>query len=97
MDTMGDRIRMLREARGWTQDQVAAALTTRGAKISGNAISQWERGITENIKLKTFLALVEEFGTTADYLVHGPSDPNGRDSSGKFRRLRPGDGTGNKT
>ena len=96
METMGDRIRVLREAKGWTQDGLAQRLTDRGAKVSGNAVSQWERGETQNIKLRLFLALVEELGTTHEYLVHGPSDPSSRDSTGKFRRLRLPASSGNK-
>src|SRR5690242_9216819 len=88
MQTMGDRIRILRESKGWTQGQLAARLTARGAPVTFSAVSQWERGETENIKLRAFLALVEELGTTHDYLVHGPSDPTSRDATGKFRKPR---------
>lgn len=93
---MGDRIRVLRESKNWTQEKLAERLTARGAKVSGNAVSQWERGESQNIKLHLFLALVEELGTTHEYLVHGPSDPSSRDSGGKFRRLRTKGGNGNK-
>lgn len=96
METMGQRIRRLREARGLTQEDLADRLRQRGAQITGNAISQWERDEVKDPKLKTFLALIDEFDTSADYLVHGPSDPSGRDSTGKFRRLRPGAGNGNR-
>lgn len=89
MDTMGDRIRVLREAKGWTQSQLADRLTARGARVTFSAVSQWERGETQNIKLHLFLALVAELGTTHEYLVHGPSDP-GRDTTGKFRKMRDG-------
>ena len=85
METMGERIRVLRLAKGWSQDVLAARLSKRGAKVSGNAISQWERGESKNIKLLTFLALVDELGTTHEYLVNGPADPGKRDPSGKFR------------
>lgn len=95
METMGSRIRALRLSKGWTQEQLADRLAARGAKVSGNAVSQWERDETANIKLQTFLALVEELGTTHDFLVHGPSEPAGRDSNGRFRRLRP-TGSGSK-
>jgi transcriptional regulator with XRE-family HTH domain len=88
MQTMGDRIRILRESKGWTQGQLAARLTARGAPVTFSAVSQWERGETENIKLRAFLALVEELGTTHEYLVHGPSDPTGRDATGRFRKPR---------
>jgi DNA-binding transcriptional regulator YiaG len=94
METMGDRIRVLRESKGWTQTELAERLTARGAKVTFSAVSQWERGETQNIKLRLFLALVEELATTHEYLVHGPSDPASRDPTGKFRRLR--GSTGNK-
>lgn len=94
MQTMGQRIRMLREAKGWTQTQLAERITARGAQVSFSAVSQWERDETANIKLPAFLALVDELGTTHEYLVHGPSDPAARDSTGKFRR--PKIGTDNK-
>lgn len=90
METMGDRIRVLRESKGWTQEELASRLSARGAKVSGNAVSQWERGETKNIKLRSFLVLVEELATTHEYLVHGASDPSSRDSSGRFRRPRVG-------
>lgn len=96
METMGDRIRALRLSKGWTQQDLADRLTARGATVTFSAVSQWERGETENIKLKLFLALVEELGTTHEYLVHGPSDPTSRDSTGRFRRLRPVGGSGSK-
>jgi transcriptional regulator with XRE-family HTH domain len=81
---------MLRESRGLSQEGLADRLTARGAGVSGNAVSQWERGETANIKLRTFLALGEELGTTHESLGHGPSDPGSRDSSGRFRKLTPG-------
>lgn len=89
MQTMGERIRFLREARGLSQEGLADRLAKRGVKVSGNAISQWERGETQNIKLQTFLALVDELGTTHEYLVHGPSEPGQRDSTGRYRNLKP--------
>jgi transcriptional regulator with XRE-family HTH domain len=92
METMGDRIRTLRQSKGWTLEDLASRLTRRGHKVTFSAISQWERGESQNIKLPTFLALVDELGTTHEYLVHGPSEPGGRDSSGKFRTLKPGSG-----
>jgi transcriptional regulator with XRE-family HTH domain len=92
MQTMGDRIRFLRESKGWTQGQLAERLTARGAPVTFSAVSQWERGETANIKLPAFLALVDELGTTHEYLVHGPSEP-GRDATGKYRILRPSSGS----
>ena len=89
METMGDRIRQLRESRGLTLEGLSKRLADRGAPVSYSAISQWERGATKNIKLNLVIALVDEFGTSLEYLVHGPSDPKARDSTGKFRTPRP--------
>lgn len=67
METMGDRIRMLRQSRGWTQEELG-----RRVGVHKVSVSQWETGSTANIKLQTVLALIEELGTTLEYLVHGP-------------------------
>lgn len=80
METMGDRIRQLRNARGLTQDQLGSRVSVTGA-----AVSQWERGETSNIKIQTFLNLCEELGTTPEYLAFGADGPvRGRD--GRYRR-----------
>lgn len=94
MQHMGERIRTLRRAKGWTIEQLVERLALRGVTVSISAVSQWERGDTQNIKLPAFLALVQELGTTHEYLVNGPSEPGGRDSGGRFRS--PGQRTDNK-
>lgn len=66
---MGDRIRLLRKAKGMTLQDLAQAVGVTKA-----AVWQWERGATANIKLVTFLRLVEVLGTSPDYLVHGPDE-----------------------
>jgi transcriptional regulator with XRE-family HTH domain len=66
-ETMGDRIRVLRQARGLTQEGLGEAVG-----VSKSAVSQWEDGSVANIKLKTFLALIEVLRTSHEYLVHGP-------------------------
>lgn len=67
IETMGDRIRMLRQARGLTQPQLAAEVG-----VSKSAVSQWEDGSVANIKLQTFLRLVEVLRTDYEYLIFGP-------------------------
>lgn len=54
METMGDRIRQLREARGWSQQDLAARLSQRLVAlghdpVSGTSVSQWERTETKNL------------------------------------------------
>ena len=67
MQTMGDRIRQLRQARDLSQSQLADRVG-----VTAGAISQWENGLTKNIKLETFLRLCEELGTVPHYLIFGP-------------------------
>lgn len=82
METMGDRIRQLRESRNWTQAELANRV-----HVTRAAISQWERGETSNIKLATFLSLCDIFDTSPEYLVFGPGS-NTRGQDGRFRRTR---------
>jgi transcriptional regulator with XRE-family HTH domain len=66
METMGDRIKTLREARDLTQDKLGAAVG-----VTKGAVSQWENSGVADIKLKTFLKLVEVLRTDFQYLVFG--------------------------
>lgn len=85
MDTMGDRIRQLRAARNLTQEQLAKL-----AGVTKSAVSQWENGSTKDLKLKTFLLVLEALGTDANYLIWGSDrGPGGSSSSGRYRTLRP--------
>lgn len=65
--TMGDRIKLLRQAKGWSQGDLAGRVG-----VTAGAISHWESGLTKNIKLETFLRLCEELGTAPHYLIFGP-------------------------
>jgi transcriptional regulator with XRE-family HTH domain len=77
METMGDRIRTLREARKLTQEGLGSEVG-----VTKSAVSQWEAGATQNIKLKTFLTLLEVLRTDYEYLVYGadraPLPPRGK-------------------
>jgi transcriptional regulator with XRE-family HTH domain len=66
METMGDRIRTLREARKHTQESLAKA-----CGVTKSAVSQWEAGSTKNIKLETFLKLLSALRTDHEYLIYG--------------------------
>ena len=66
-ESMGDRIRVLRQARGYTQEQLAQKVG-----VSKSAVSQWEDGSVANIKLKTFLLLLDALQTSHEYLIFGP-------------------------
>lgn len=70
VETMGARIKMLRNSKGWTQQQLGERVG-----VSKVAVYQWEVGKTDQIKLRTFLKLVEELGTNTHYLLLGPDAP----------------------
>jgi transcriptional regulator with XRE-family HTH domain len=82
METMGDRIRQLRGARGMTQEQFGKLVG-----VSKSAVSQWEDGSTKNIKLSTFLLVLEVLHTDANYLIWGLARTPG---GGAPRKLPPG-------
>lgn len=63
---MGQRIARLREAKGWSQSELARLLGLTRASVH-----QWENGTTQNIKLASFLRLVDLFGTDPAYLIWG--------------------------
>jgi DNA-binding XRE family transcriptional regulator len=64
--TMGERIRALREEAQMTQDEVAAIVG-----VSKAAVSQWETGSAQNIRLQTFLKLLNLFNVEFEYLIFG--------------------------
>lgn len=66
-DSMGARIRQLRDARRLTQGELGKIVG-----VTKGAVSQWEHGLVANIKLKTVLKLCAVFNTDLEYLVHGP-------------------------
>lgn len=67
METMGERIKRLREAKALSQSQLGEMVG-----VGKSAVSQWESGSTQNIKLNYFLKLLEVLGTDAQYLLWGP-------------------------
>ena len=69
-ETMGTRIRRLRESRNLTQDQLA----TR-CGVARSAVHQWETGESENIKLQPWLRLLRTLEVSAHYLVFGSETP----------------------
>jgi transcriptional regulator with XRE-family HTH domain len=62
---IGPRIRDARRERGWTQDQLAAAIG-----VSRSAVAQWETGragqVTGNLS-----RIADALGTGVEYLMYG--------------------------
>ena len=67
MQTMGDRIRLLRNAKGLNQEELG-----RLCGVTGAAVSMWENGATANIKSEPLFKLLRTLGTDLAYLIYGP-------------------------
>ena len=84
METMGDRIRQLRKARGLTQEGFGKAVG-----VTKSAVSQWEDGSTKNLKLATFLLVCEVLITDPEYLIWGDGRAPSGAAAKKPWKLRP--------
>jgi transcriptional regulator with XRE-family HTH domain len=66
-ESLGTRIRTLREAGGLTQMDLALAIGVTQAAVSG-----WETGNSLNLKLQTFLRILDALGVAEpEYLIRG--------------------------
>jgi DNA-binding transcriptional regulator YiaG len=66
-ESLGIRIRTLREAGGLTQLDLATAIG-----VSQAAVSAWETGNPLNLKLQTFLRILDVLGVAEpEYLIRG--------------------------
>lgn len=65
---LGERIRQLREANGWSQGFLA-----RKIGVSRPTVTQWESGDTKNIKHKNLLALCKALDISLETLLTGKS------------------------
>ncbi len=82
METMGERLKRLRVARGLTQPELAKLVG-----VTKSAISQWEDGSTKNLKLSILARVLDALGTDLQYLVWGENRaPNGPAPSNRPRR-----------
>lgn len=65
-ETMGQRLKRLRVARGFTQVEFAKAVG-----VTKSAVSQWEDDSTKNLKLPSLARALDVLGTDLQYLVWG--------------------------
>jgi transcriptional regulator with XRE-family HTH domain len=65
VESFGRKVRAARQARGWTQEELADR-----AGLAPVQVSRVERGVRE-VRLTTFLRLVSALGTTPDRLLRG--------------------------
>ena len=74
LDTVGKRIRILRQDLGLNQGELVNALEKQGIEVGRSYISELER--TDKVPSGTVLAgLAKVLGTTTDYLLMLTDDP----------------------
>ncbi|HDR7203934.1 helix-turn-helix transcriptional regulator [Bacillus cereus] len=76
----GDRVKYVRKMRGWTQEQLGAAVNLKKSTISGIENNK------ENRSEKDVSKFAEALGCTPDYLLGFSDDP--RLDSDQHKRLR---------
>lgn len=86
-ETMGQRIKRLREAKDLSQSELARRLG-----ITRASVHQWENDTSPNIRPTNLLALAEILGTDVYYLVFGSQ----REPAGGFPSIG-GDDSGART
>ena len=68
--TIGYNLRRLRDAKGWTQDELAAKLQVKGLDVSRSMISQMEGG-TYNIRISILATLKKLYNVSYDEFFKG--------------------------
>lgn len=71
MPLRNDRIKQLRDARNWTQDDLAER-----AGVHKNTIQRYENATIKNPDLDLLIRIAEVLDTTLDYLAGIANDPN---------------------
>jgi transcriptional regulator with XRE-family HTH domain len=64
-DTVGKRIRQIREERGWTQDQLA-----ENVNVSRSAVAQWETDRVGQVR-GNLTRVAEVLDISVEYLLYG--------------------------
>ena len=72
METIGERVKKLREKRGWTQAQ----LTARMGANSTTTLSRIENGVTKEMRMPMAQKLAEIFDVTPEYIMYGENINN---------------------
>jgi transcriptional regulator with XRE-family HTH domain len=74
VQSIGNRIRELREKRDWTQEDLIEELK-KYERVERSTLAKWETG-RQDFKTKHIIALAEIFGVTSDYLLGLSSTPS---------------------
>lgn len=84
VQTMGDRIKLLRSSQKLSMDAMGKIVG-----VSAAAIAQWESGATTGIRPDNFLRFCAHFGADPYWVCFGDdADPRAA-TSGKYRKLTP--------
>lgn len=67
METIGQRVKRLRESRGWTQAQMMEKMDVSSA----TTISRIENGVTKDMRMPMAKKLADIFSVTPEYIMYG--------------------------
>lgn len=68
---IGDRIRLLREQKGWSTYRLSKA-----ARVASGYLSEVENGLKKNPSAFVLARIAQALGTSVDYLVGNTNDPS---------------------
>lgn len=84
METIGQRIKRLREGYEYSQDFVA-----KKVGVSRVAVTKWESGQTANLKLGNLMNLCKLLNVSVEYLIYGevPGTEKTKNTEGNSAKL----------
>jgi transcriptional regulator with XRE-family HTH domain len=82
-ESMGKRIRTLRESKQLTQTELANMVG-----VAKTTVSAWETGYADNIRLPALHRLLEVLGTSLGYLLYGAATGRNEPVGGHVVRRR---------
>jgi transcriptional regulator with XRE-family HTH domain len=80
-DTFSERLKMLRKARGWSQEDLALRLD-----VSAGSVGNWEMGPYEPHP-KTLQKVASLFEVNVRFLLHGEEDPVMREQPPRYNAV----------
>lgn len=72
METIGERVKRLRESRGWTQAQLTGKMNLNSA----TTLSRIENGVTRDMRMPMARKLADIFNVTPEYIMYGENVNN---------------------
>lgn len=72
VETIGERVKRLRESRGWTQAQLIGMMKLNSA----TTLSRIENGVTRDMRMPMARKLADIFNVTPEYIMYGENVNN---------------------